>query len=391
MGWFSRRKQRKLEEQRRYELDEDGSRASRAGFQAKTEGNYHEAFQKFSEAAPKGNANAIFGLAECYCYGLGTARDLEKAREYYEKSLGGLQSWDLYSRVGLYRVFGDESYSGYDYDKAYAYLKEVVRYEERERKYYYNGHYHLAIHYARQNVSEETLLDILDYAFNKDTVCNMPPEIIKEDIDRYNLPLMVGMCDHMTTRGDTEAVHWLAKHYASKGGYKELKRFQVNKGFIKSIHGQYYLAKAYQETLATKKYLIDGDILSDGKNFWAHYTALRHNDLLYFHEIVEKYADDYKRIMKEGWAAEREDMAVYDKVFDRDYYIQAKVNDGCTNCGKCIKSYAFTQEDGLVSAENALLRLANMTRDTAKEKYEVVYYARECPAQCIQYEFHKGC
>ena len=34
MGLFGRRKQRKLEEQRRYELDEDGSRASRAGFDA---------------------------------------------------------------------------------------------------------------------------------------------------------------------------------------------------------------------------------------------------------------------------------------------------------------------------------------------------------------------
>ena len=106
-----------------------------------------------------------------------------------------------------------------------------------------------------------------------------------------------------------------------------------------------------------------------------------------------KYAKEYKRIMKEGWKAELEDIAVYDKVFDRDYYIRATVNSGCTNCGKCLRSHLFTQKDGVVSAKNEVIRmsivLGLLTIDIGQEKYEVVYYARECPAKCIQYEFYK--
>lgn len=392
MGLFGRRKQRKLEEQRRYELDEDGSRASRAGFDAQKKGNYAEAFQKFSEAAAKGHKDAIFGIAECYEYGRGTARDLEKAREYYEKSLNG-GTWDLRSRVALYRILSEESYSGYNYNKAYEYLEEVVRFEKREKKYWYNGHYHLAIHCARQHYSEETIKEALSFAFHKDTVCSMEPELVKRDIRRYNLPVSIAMADHMTSRGDTEAVHWLADHYVSKGGYQALKTFDVNKGFVKSPYGQYCLAKAYQDTLATKRYLLDGEIERDGGAFWAHYTALRNWDLLQAYEIKEKYAKEYKRIMKEGWKAELEDMAVYDKVFDRDYYIRATVNSGCTNCGKCLRSHLFTQKDGVVSAKNEVIRmsivLGLLTIDIGQEKYEVVYYARECPAKCIQYEFYK--
>lgn len=414
MGLFGRRKQRKLEEQRRYELDEDGSRASRAGFDAQEKGNYAEAFQKLSEAAAKGHKDAIFGIAECYEYGRGTARDLEKAREYYEKSLNGVQTWDLLSRVALYRILSEESYSGYNYNKAYEYLEEVVRFEKREKKYWYNGHYHLAIHCARQHYSEETIKEALSFAFNKDTVCSMEPELVKRDIRRYNLPVSIAMADHMTSRGDTEAVHWLADHYASKGGYQALKTFDVNKGFVKSPYGQYCLAKAYHDTLATKRYLLDGEIERDGGSFWAHYTALRNWDLLWAYEIKEKYAKEYKRIMKEGWKAEREDMAVYDKVFDRDYYIRATVNSGCTNCGKCLRSDFFTEVNGKACIENGRHIKATIADGSGNakvdyiyggdgvyalnayiktngidDKYELLYYARECPAKCIQYEFYK--
>lgn len=287
----------------------------------------------------------------------------------------------------------EESYSGYNYNKAYGYLQEVVRFEEREKKYWYNGHYHLAIHCTRQHNSEETIKEALVNAFQRDTVCSMEPELVKRDIRRYKLPVSEAMADHMTSRGDTEAVHWLADYYVSKGGYQELKKFHVNKGFVKSPYGQYCLAKAYQDTLATKRYLLDGEIERDGRAFWAHYTALRNWDLLQAYEIMDKYAEEYKRIMKEGWKAECEDMAVYDKVFDRDYYIRATVNSGCTNCGKCLRSHLFTQKDGVVSAKNEVIRMAIMVglvtmSDIGQEKYEVVYYARECPAKCIQYEFY---
>ena len=74
----------------------------------KTRKDYGKALEYFHLAADKGDADAMFGLGECYYLGVSVEKDPDKAAEWYRKALDAGYEPDETVQEHLKVVLGDE-------------------------------------------------------------------------------------------------------------------------------------------------------------------------------------------------------------------------------------------------------------------------------------------
>lgn len=209
MGFFADRKKKKQEKARR-ELLLDARVGGRIAYE---KGDYKTAFEKFWLAAENGDDECIFTLAQEYEKGEHVQRDLEQARELYEKCLD--TGYECSARMHLFHILNNSNYVGVNRALAMEHLEKAVSIENQKHCYNYGAHYERALIYAQKGYKSQVEDDLVA-AFPLSSYwlpAHPGLQRLKDDIERYHLPVNLGMLAYMTTQEDERAAELFIPMY----------------------------------------------------------------------------------------------------------------------------------------------------------------------------------